>query len=65
MSRSQLVELSVWFMGRFSMMHETLASLETLMVRWLVTLYRLEPGCDAFRVLTAAEGGVSVLLMSQ
>lgn len=37
-NRSQLVDVKVWFMDRFCMMHDTLESLEMLTIRWLVTL---------------------------
>lgn len=55
----------VSFMGRFSMVHDTMESLEMLTIRWLVMLYRWESGSDAAWVLTEPSGGSSVWLMSQ
>lgn len=59
------MEVEVSFMDRFSMVHDTLESLEMLTVRWLVTLYRWESESGAVTVLTEPSGGSSVLLMSQ
>lgn len=65
MPYSQLIDVKVSFMDWFSMVHDTLESLEMLTIRWLVTLYRRESGSDAATVLTDPLGGFWVSLMSQ
>lgn len=64
-AHSQLVDVKVSFMKRFFMMHDTLASLEMLTVRWLVMLYRWVSASGATWVFTEPLGGSSVSLMSQ
>lgn len=59
------MDVRVWFVDGFSMVHDTLESLEMLTVRWLVMLYSRESGSAAARVLTEPSGGSSVSLMSQ
>lgn len=59
------MDVKVSFMDRFSMVQDTLESLEMLTIRWLVMLYRWESGSDAAMVLTEPLGGSCVWLMSQ